>query len=376
MYLITAINGEQGTLETLPHTTGLKVINQEELLNSDLAFTDDDVVIITSEAVLDTVNKKTVSKNKLKTTKLLKDKVLFREAVATIFDDYTFFSATIDELPTLNITKKMVVKPRKGFFGTAIRIIDEKSDLQNIANSIKAELTTNKKVFDDTILSSDSLLIEDFIEGEEYAVDMFYDEKGTPQILNTYYHPKPNNEAYIHMLYCSSEKIHNRIAKKVIDFFEKLNNTLQVKNYAIHGEFKLNKDSLIPIEMNPLRFGGMGLGNMSFYTMDINSYECLLNRTAPNWEKIWNTPVHKDAVYNFMIAYNGKSVDVNTMQPNIEKLKSKLGTVINETLFDCKKGLVFGIFTSKETEENLQELKKIDFDDFFEPIPTNTNCTK
>lgn len=368
MYLVISEKAEPGTLDTLPKTEGLTIIKEDELINSDIFFTDEDTVAITTESVLDVVNQKTTSKNKLRATQILKDKVLFREVISNMFEDYMFLSVTIDELPNINITKKMIIKPRKGFFGTAIRIIDEHSDLQKISTDIKAELTKNKKVFSDSILSTEDLLVEDFISGEEYAVDMFYDKNGKPQILNIYYHPKPKHEEYIHMLYCSSKETHEALESKIIDFYTKLNETLQVKNYPIHGEFKLDNDTLIPIEMNPLRFGGMGLGNMSFYTMNVNPYEYLSKGKTPDWKSIWNNPEHKNAVYNFLIAYNGKSIDVKSEKPNIDKLKNELGKVLNETHFDYQKGLVFGIFTSKETKESIENLKKIDFDNFFERI--------
>ncbi|PIE64182.1 MAG: hypothetical protein CSA26_09285 [Desulfobacterales bacterium] len=82
--------------------------------------------------------------------------------------------------------------------------------------------------------------------------------------------------------------------------------------------------------------------------------------------KIFDTTKNKDAVYNFLIAYNGTKVDLSKKKPNISKLKQELGEVLNETRFDYQKNLVFGIFTSKETEENMEKLKRIDFNDYFE----------
>ncbi len=368
MYLIISNNNEPGTLDTLPNTENLTILKEQEFLNSDIQLDDSSVYAITTEAVINSVIEKTNSKNKAKATTLLKDKVLFRETIANLFEDYNFFNTKIEDLPNITIKNKMVVKPRKGFFGTGIRIIDEKTDLQQITNEISAEIERNAKAFpnSDTILSTEELLVEDYIDGEEYAVDMFYDAQGKPQLLNIYYHPIPENEAYIHALYCSSKKIYEKIAPKAIDIFTKLNDTLNVKNYVIHAEFKLDKDKFIPIEMNPMRLGGMGLGNMCFYALGVNPYEYIINGKAPNWEEIWNKEEHKNAVYNFLIAYNGTNVDVKTQRPNIDKMKKDLGLVLNETLFDYQKNLVFGIFTCKETEESMEKLKSIEFNNYFE----------
>lgn len=370
MYLIISNNNEPGTLDTLPKTKGLNILKEDDFLNSDIQLNDNAMYAITTEGVINSVNKKTTSDRKLKATQLLKDKVLFRETIANLFTDYHFFNTTVEDFPKLKIKSKMVVKPRKGFFGTGIRVIDEKTNLEEVKNEIVTEIAKNGKAFtnSDAILSTEELLVEDYIGGEEFAVDMFYDNDGKPQMLSIYAHPSPKNEAYIHALYCSSRKIHEKIAPKAIELFTKLNETLQVKNYVIHAEFKLDGDKFIPIEMNPMRLGGMGLGNMSYYTLNINPYEYLIKGEAPDWETIWNKEENKDAVYNFLIAYNGTKVDVNTQKPNINKLKKDLGEILNETHFDYQKSLVFGIFTTKETEESMKKLENIEFNDYFENI--------
>ena len=38
----------------------------------------------------------------------------------------------------------------------------------------------------------------------------------------------------------------------------------------IHGEFKLDKGKLLPIEMNCMRYGGMGLGNLAYHALGVN----------------------------------------------------------------------------------------------------------
>ncbi len=368
MYLIISNDNEPGTLDTLPQTEGLTILKEDEFLNSDIQIDDETTYAITTEGVINSVNQKTIARNKLQATNILKDKFLFRETISRLFTDYTFQSIKISDLPQLKISNTMVVKPRKGFFGTGIRFIDKDSDLQQIHDEIVAEIAKNTQAFvnSDTILSAEELLVEDYIAGNEYAVDMFYDGKGEPQLLNIYEHPAPDNEAYIHALYCSSRKIYEKIAPKAIEIFTRLNETLQVKNYIIHAEFKLDNERFIPIEMNPIRLGGMGLGNMSFYALGVNPYAYLIKGTAPDWQAIWNRDENRDAIYNFLIAYNGTNVDVYKQKPNIAKLKEDLGEVLNETHFDYKKSLVFGIFTSRETEESMEKLKSIEFNDYFE----------
>jgi ATP-grasp domain len=43
--------------------------------------------------------------------------------------------------------------------------------------------------------------------------------------------------------------------------------------FPIHAELKLMKGELFPIEFNPMRFGGLGLGDLSYYAFGINPYK-------------------------------------------------------------------------------------------------------
>ncbi len=366
IHLITSVNAEAGTLETMPETQNMDRMSSDDLTQSNLYFSKDDKVCITSESSIDIVMSRMLDTDRKKAMEVLKDKFAFRKILSTIYPDYRYKHIKIEAIKSLYITKKAVIKPLKGCFGTAIRIIDETTNCHDLFNELKADLDKNGAVFSNTVLSKNDFIIEDFISGEEYAVDMFYDEKGKPHIVNIYHHPMPKEEAYLHVVYCTSKDIFNRIYDKAITFFTALNKILNVTNFLIHSEFRLDNDVLMPIEMNPMRFGGMGLGNMIYHSLGINPYAYFAQNKSPNWTKIWAE--NPTDIYAFFIAYNGKSIDKNLFKPNIERLKKEFTTVLVDKIFDYKTQLAFGIFIIKEDAENLRKLLNIEFDDFFEPI--------
>lgn len=362
-------NKEAELLTAVPPTKKLRILSEQDLKERSFTFNETSIVAITTESVIDAVKDNIIGVNKKRAITLLKDKVLFRETVAPFFPDFTFRKIAVDDLANCNISKKMVVKPQKGFFATAVKIIDENSNLKTIAKVLKEELLEKGKLFSDAILSSTTLILEDYIDGEEYAVDMYYDNEGTPHILNIYAHPSPRHKEYLHMMYYTSRTIFNQLEEKVIQFYTNLNTILKVKNFPIHGEFKnTSSNKLIPIEMNPLRFGGMGLGNMVYYSIGLNPYEAMINKTPPNWKAIWSNEKHKNSIYTYVIAYNGKTVDIETHKPNLEKIRREFSTILNETHLNYKEGLVFGLFSLKETQESINRILELDFDDFFEKI--------
>jgi hypothetical protein len=176
----------------------------------------------------------------------------------------------------------------------------------------------------------------------------------------------PREEAYLHVIYYTSKAVFEQIYDKAIAFFETLNQTLNVINFLIHSEFRLDNDVLMPIEMNTMRVGGMGLGNMVYHALGVNPYAYFIKDKSPNWADIWANK--SDDIYAYFIAYNGKSIDKTRYKPNVEKLVSQFTNVILERTFDYQNQLAFGVFCIKETPENLKKLLDIEFDDYFEEV--------
>jgi effector-binding domain-containing protein len=366
MYLITSTASEAGTLETLPITEGMTRMTSAEMSALGLQFGVADKVAITSEATIEVLLQHLGDDAKRNAVEQLKDKYKFRTMLTTMYPDYQFSIIDAAEIQHLKVTKKCVIKPVKGCFGTGVRVIDETTDLNVLMADINAEIEKNGSILSESVLTKDQFLIESYIGGEEYAVDMFYDKNGKPHIVNIYHHPMPREEAYLHVIYYTSKAVFEQIYDKAIAFFETLNQTLNVINFLIHSKFRLDNDVLMPIEMNTMRVGGMGLGNMVYHALGVNPYAYFIKDKSPNWADIWANK--SDDIYAYFIAYNGKSIDKTRYKPNVEKLVSQFTNVILERTFDYQNQLAFGVFCIKETPENLKKLLDIEFDDYFEEV--------
>ena len=367
-YLISNPSGESGALDTLPETERLLVISKEQLIvQKDLRFGKDDKVCLTTESVLDEVLRQLDDENRKKAVLQLKDKFAFRELLRSIYPDFHFKQCKLEELTNEipNNGSKIVIKPVKGCFGTGVRVVDGTMDVQELIAEIQAEMSKNIPVFSRDVLTPNEFLIETYVDGEEYAVDMFYDSQGRPIITNIYHHPMPANPAYLHMLYYASRETFEKIYEQAKEFFIKLYTLLHVTNLPIHSEFKLHDGRLIPIELNSFRFGGMGLCNLGYHALGVNAYQCYIEDREPDWESVWKD---KENIYGFFIAYNGATVDVTELQPDWERLRRQFSHVILEVPFDYKTQLAFGILYIEEQKKRLPELLRIEFDDYFVPV--------
>lgn len=371
-FLISNPASESGTLETLPHTNGLKVLDKEQLREqTDLRFGKNDKVCLTTESIIEDVLNRLDDENRRNAVLMLKDKFAFRELLTSIYPDFYFKQCALEDLPNEKLAgdSKYVVKPVKGCFGTGVRVIDGDVDMQELIVEIQAELDKNAAVLSTDVLTPDEFLIESYIEGEEYAVDMFYDSRGNPVITNVYHHPMPENLAYLHMLYYSSREAFEKVYEPAKQFFIKLNEKLNVTNLPIHSEFRLQDGKLTPIELNSFRFGGMGLGNLGYHALGINSYQHFVEDSEPDWESVWR---NRENIFGFFIAYNGANADLEQTQPDWERLRDQFSRIILETPFEYQKQLAFGILYIEEKPENISSLLKMDFDEYFVPVPAGS----
>ena len=62
-----------------------------------------------------------------------------------------------------------------------------------------------------------------------------------------------------------------------------------IRNFPLHVEFRRDADGvLVPIEVNPLRFGGFcTTGDFAHYAWGFNSYELYMDGSAPDWEAVF-----------------------------------------------------------------------------------------
>lgn len=367
--LIANPSAESGALETLPDTEGLKILSKEELLSNPQIFSPSEKLICTSESVLDLlIDSLDLADPRAHAIQQMKDKHLFRNLTSAINPDFYFKEFHPSELESLSLDpeSRYVLKPSKGCFGTGVRTFTGSADLNAIGHEIIAEIERNSSVLSDSVLSNDRLILEEYIAGEEYAVDVFFDSQGEVHITNIFHHPMPQNSAYLHMLYYSSRDTHNLIYPLAIDFFEQLSSQLDLRNMPIHSEFRLVNGALIPIELNPMRFGGMGLTNLNSPTLGINAYQQFIEESKRDWAATWNS--QPELVNVFFIAYNGTHIDKTTHQPNWPLLRDHFSEIIREIPFNYQQQLTFGILILREEQSILAELLAIDFDDYFLPI--------
>ncbi|ARV61263.1 hypothetical protein BZZ01_23975 [Nostocales cyanobacterium HT-58-2] len=358
--------------QTLASIESLKQLEINILLkkdleeNKELRFSLDDKICILSETSLELVLKRLNDWELIQVIRDLKNKVKSRKILQNLYPDFYFKFLTFSEILNFDVEndKKYVIKPVKGCGGIGVRIIDSNTDLNQLTIDIRQDLKNNIKFYPDSVLSEEEFLIEEFIEGEEYAVDMFYSETGEPVIINIYHHPLPKKWEYLDTLYYTCQEIFNLLYDKLLDFFEKLNQIINVESFPIHAEFKFDGKRVIPIELNPLRFGGCGLSDLAYYAFNFNPFEYFYFNNKPNWDVLWKQKQNK--IYAWVLGYNDANIDIEYYRPNWRKFRNLFSHILGDVVFNYKDYLGFSVMYIEEDDiKKIQELVNIDFQKFF-----------
>ena len=123
--------------------------------------------------------------------RLFKDKAAMREKLAPLSPG--LFHETVDRagLEAVNVADlplPVVLKPSVGFCSMGVYVIEEPEDWAAAVADIARREDGWHERYPESVVGSSEYLIEGYLAGTEYALDAYFDEGGTPHILNILRH--------------------------------------------------------------------------------------------------------------------------------------------------------------------------------------------
>ncbi|GEM_PF-1806991 len=208
--------------------------------------------------------------------KIFKDKVLFRKTLSSLPEYKDFFFREVDSNELLNFEpslEKSVIKPAIGFFSIGVKVCS-KDDFTEQSEKALEEVRNASATYPSTVIRNDKWIIEEYIEGKEFAADVYFDNNGDVVVNAIYSHPFKDEKDTRDVLYYSNTKIMKEQGILVREFLKKLSGLLpyKLRNFPLHMEYRIRNNTLYPIEINPWRFGGFGLSDLPA-VWGLNQYE-------------------------------------------------------------------------------------------------------
>ncbi|WP_414623893.1 ATP-grasp domain-containing protein [Calothrix sp. CCY 0018] len=260
-------------------------------------------VIINWEASLSFILNN-LPQQKLNQVNAFKNKAIFRKLVKELYPNLFYVELTRDTLQDFRFPEEVetvVIKPNIGTASIGIRTVHGQKEWVKAVDSVLKDIDIAKEHMNPAMLNDSSFLVEEFVNGDEFACDGFWDANGKTVITGIYQHPFASSLDVSDTVYYTSTKVVAETIKPTMQVLEDIGKKLDMRRFPFHFEFRFSNGNLFPIELNPLRFGQVALPDITEYAFGFNPYDLFFTDKAPDWDSLLND-VGNSKVYAFVLA--------------------------------------------------------------------------
>lgn len=306
---------------------------------------------------------------------LFKDKAQFRRLIQVMFPEFYFQEVQLTELADLDtkaIPLPCIIKPNVGFFSLGVHKVSKPEQWPEVLATLQTEAEGVLLAdYPEEVVNTSTFIIEQCIDGDEFAVDAYYNREGKPVILNIHQHYFSSDSDVSDRVYVSSKKIIQDNLEEFTIFLDKVGKLAEVRNFPVHVEVRRNKQGLLcPIEINPLRFGGWcTTADATNHAYGFNPYVYYFEQLEPDWRKILRDKDNK--VYGMVVLDNSTGVPTEKIAGfNYLKLFNLFEKPLELRKIDYLEYPVFGFLFTETDAHNMKELNQILTSDLSEFIIT------
>jgi len=306
---------------------------------------------------------------------LFKDKLKFRELTKSIFPGLIFKGVQVEDLKDIEFNElplPFIIKPTVGFFSMGVYKVSDLEEWEKTIEFLHAEIDQIKDLYPEEVLNTRSFIIEQLIEGEEYAFDAYFDSTGEPIVLSILKHIFSSDADVSDRVYISSREIIESNLDEFTGFARKIGDLANVKNFPVHIEIRRDKNgTLLPIEVNPMRFGGWcTTADLSFLAFGLNPYMYYYSQKKPDWPDILKGKEGK--LFSIIVLDNSTGIDTDEIASfDYEKLLSQFEKPLELRKVDHKTYPLFGFLFTETRQDNYIELENILHSDLTEFVSTD-----
>ena len=292
---------------------------------------------------------------------LCKDKVRFRELAASFNPTFHFRTIGFDAIPELEFSDvgfPFVLKPAVGFFSLGVYIIRSETDLIQAKEELRPENLSS--IFPREVLDTTRFIVEQYIEGEEYAIDCYFNDSGKVVILDILHHLFSSGVDTSDRVYTTSKQLVQELISPVSHFISDLGKRAGFRNFPAHIELRITPGGeIVPIEINPLRFGGFcTTADLMGVALNYNVYAHYYRQQKPDWDKIFRGRDNKK--YSIVILNNNSGIPAEEVKSfNYKLLSSEFENTVEVRKIDISKLPLFGFLFLETTLGNEAELHRI-----------------
>jgi hypothetical protein len=293
---------------------------------------------------------------------LFKDKVRFRKLVHDMYPEFFFKEIAFDKLSTLDLDAlpfPFIIKPSVGFFSLGVHKVDSSEEWPLVLEKIHNELDQNKQQYPAEVVNHNTFIIEQLIVGDEFAFDAYFDALGNPVILGIFQHLFSSDSDVSDRVYFTSKALIEAKLESFTQFLMEVGKRAELKNFPLHVEVRIENNKVIPIEVNPMRFGGWcTTADLTTKAFAFNPYVYFQKQLKPNWESLLANKEGKK--YCMVILDNSTGIESEQIAAfDFDGISQRFEKVLDLRKNDWTKYPLFGILFTETRDANFQEIVSI-----------------
>ncbi len=292
----------------------------------------------------------------------LKNKIKFREILKEIYPEYVFQGLDFKELDKVDpskFNKPFIVKPAVGFFSLGVHKVHKDEDWTKTVKAITEEVRDIRRMYPEQVLDVSKFIIEECINGQEFAVDAYFDTKGEPVILDILGHLFASENDVSDRVYYTSATLIRKWETAFRSVLGKLGRLAGLTDFPVHAELRVDdRGNIAFIEVNPMRFAGWCCTDLAHFAYDLNPYEYFLEQKKPNWDQILKDREGK--AWSLVVADMPSSINcADIVSVDYEALAGKFSKLLELRKVDYAKYSVLGFLFVETAESDMSELEAI-----------------
>lgn len=301
------------------------------------------------------------------TIRLFKDKAAMRRALASLAEGFFYAAYSRDELAQVDpcaLPLPVVLKPAVGFCSMGVYTISSAEEWQAALADIDAAEAVWASRYPGSVVDAGEFVVEAFLQGVEYAVDMYYDVGGHARLLNVMRHDFAGPDDTSDRLYNTSHDIIMEVSDAIVRWLDAANEIVGARDFPAHVELRIMDDgSIVPIEFNPLRFAGLSGTDLAYHAWGVRTYAAYLEGEPVDLAAL-SAPL---ADKTFTMSLLGPHPSADLTRPFLyDALAARFSHVLGFHRFDVTKVGSYGFLFLETDERTSDELEFLLHSDLLE----------
>jgi len=246
-----------------------------------------------------------------------------------------------------------------GFFSMGVHVVESAEAWPAVVVEIEREVRAFDSIYPDHVLGLDRFVAEEVIEGEELAIDAYFDADGTPVLVDVYAHLFVSAGDVSDRVYLTSAETVERLGPPAMELLAEVGRRARLSDFPVHAELRIDGSGHVaPIEVNPMRFGAWCATDLAHFAYGVNPYRCYLLGERPDWARIAAETAGRTTA--LIVSDLPSSVDLATIDSvDYERFAARFSRVLELRPTDFNRYPVFAFTFVDVPSNDLSELHAV-----------------